>query len=219
VFFNVPGGKEKTLAYLKALDEYPEPWILTRFRPDGPQLVLRNPSLPQFPAGTRVALLRQMLLLDTDGEVVPTHLTEQIQLRTYKTVPSDPSAVGQQENLEFRLSRTQLFAGRAGGLRRITAHETELPVFMTQGRDPFEQPSAKEIARSMPILDRCGACHSGNGNGIYTVRSYTIQIAPRDGPIDLPGLFEGTPAELIAGAIEADRWRHDLGLLQGLWPR
>jgi hypothetical protein len=138
-------------------------------------------------------------------------------MRTYKTVPSDPEALGEQENLEFRLSRAQLFAGRAGGLRRITAHDTELAVFMTQGRDPFEQSSAPESPRPMPILNRCGACH--NGNGIYTVRSYGSGVVPRVGPLDLPGLFEGSPADLIQGAIEADRWHHDLGLLQGLWRR
>ena len=216
MFFNVPGGKEQTGAYLKLLDEDPKRWILSRER-DGAQVVLKNPSLPQFPPGTRVALLRQMLLLDSSGEVIPTHLTESIQMRTYKTIAPDPSAIGEQENFEFRLSRALLFAGQAGGLRRIKEHDTEFPVFMTQGDDPFEQSAVPERPRALPILNRCGPCH--DGNGIYTVRSYANELAPRNGPIELPGLFEGTPADLIQGEIEVDRWRHDLGLLQGLWPR
>jgi len=195
VFFSLPGGQEQTRAYLKRLDESRQPWILTRYHPQDPQFILKNPSLPQFPPGTRVALLRQMLLVDISGEVVPTHLTESIQMRAYKTVPADSSAVGQQEDLEFRLSRTLLFAGRAGGLRRIKADDTEFPVFMTQGDDPFE---GSESPPALPIIKRCGACHEGNG--IYTVRSYANELAPRSGPAELPGLFEGTPAELIQGA-------------------
>jgi len=47
---------------------------------------MREASLAQFPAGTRFALLRQMLLLDDRGEVVATHLTASIQMPVHKTI-------------------------------------------------------------------------------------------------------------------------------------
>jgi hypothetical protein len=37
--------------------------------------MVESPDLPQFPVGTQVALLRQMMLLDRDCELVPGPLT------------------------------------------------------------------------------------------------------------------------------------------------
>jgi hypothetical protein len=219
VFVRLPGGSQQTRSYLRRLDENPQAWKLTRRAANGPQILMRESSLPQFPAGTRFALLRQMLLLDNRGEVVATHLTESIQMRLHKTVPPDPFTPGEQENFEFRLSRNLLFAGKTGGLRQVTATETEFPIFSTKGNDPFEHSSHQEDLRALPILSRCGSCHEASG--IYAVRSYANELVRLEvGPIETPGLFEATPAELIQGAIEIDRLtRHDLGLLQGMWLR
>src|SRR5262249_896459 len=67
--------------------------------------------LPQFPKGTEVALVRRAVLIDTSHRVVASPLTESVQLRV-GDVPA-----------EFRLSRVQLFAGRAGGLRPLGPDE------------------------------------------------------------------------------------------------
>jgi hypothetical protein len=85
VFLRLPGGRAATAEYLK--------------------------QLPPFPKGTEVALVRRALLIDTSHRVVPSPLTESVQLRV--------GGLG----TEFRLSRAQLFTGRAGGLRPLGARE------------------------------------------------------------------------------------------------
>ncbi len=97
VFLRFPGGREEALDYMKRLSEYREPWIAKRYSPDGPLFGMENPALPQFPPGTRVALVRQMMLLDQKGDIVPTHLTEEVQIRLYKTIPIDAQNPGEQE--------------------------------------------------------------------------------------------------------------------------
>jgi hypothetical protein len=220
VFLRLPGGREDTQAYLRRLDSYREPWILKRRSADGSPFISENPGLPQFPPETRVALLRQMMLLDTNGDIVPTRLIESIQSRVYKTVPADPSASGQREDSEFRLSRKLLFVAQGGGLRPVTATETGFSVFMTQGFDWFDRsPGHEPLLQKRPILQSCEVCHEGSG--IHSVLTYSQGFgALQVGPLPSPGLYEASPVEAVQGAIEwAQPRRHDWGLLQGLWSR
>lgn len=207
-FLKLPGGREQTLAYLESLREYPEPWLLERDVSNAPPRIVTNPALPQFPPGTRLALARRMMLIDRNGEIVPTRLTESVQIRDYKTL-------WQSNNSEFRLSREKLFSGEAGGLRAIGSEDKEFPVFSTHGIDPFEMPRKfGELERHRAtILDTCASCH--RGSGIHAVLSYVSPI------------FEGRMPELIScrtedqaiGTVYWKRQQHNLGLLQGLGSR
>jgi hypothetical protein len=72
VFLRLPGGRDATLEYLGKLRASHEPPLLPG--PNGSPTFL-NLNLPQFPAGTRVALVRQAILIDNEGKLVPTELT------------------------------------------------------------------------------------------------------------------------------------------------
>src|SRR5271170_1713614 len=83
IFLRLPAGRAATFDYLRALWEIPQPWIP---RPDEPDQAVENPHLPQFPAGTEVALVRQMMLFDNRGNLESTSITESVQMRVYRTI-------------------------------------------------------------------------------------------------------------------------------------
>ena len=64
----MPGGRAKTLEYLEKLRDIPKTW---RSNPDLPSVtegrLIPYPEPPQFPIGTRMALVRQMVLINVSG--------------------------------------------------------------------------------------------------------------------------------------------------------
>jgi hypothetical protein len=72
-----------------------------------------NLSIPRFPAGTEVALVRQTILIDTEGGLILTALTESVQLRVYRKMTPEPPHINyingpsshDQDFFEFRMSR------------------------------------------------------------------------------------------------------------------
>src|SRR4029079_3128799 len=116
VLLHFPEGRKAALEYLAKLRNFQNPWKDMNERQ--PEL---NPELPQFPAGTDVALVRRAILIDDQGKLVATRLVESIQLRHFRKVPgpTDTRAERTEQNqdvYEFQLSRKKLFAGDAGGL-------------------------------------------------------------------------------------------------------
>src|ERR1035438_9127215 len=85
IFMRLPAGRKATFDYLQSLWDLPQPWVA---RPDDPrhEQTSENPALPQFPAATQVALVRQMLLFDNLGNLESPPITESIQFRVYRTV-------------------------------------------------------------------------------------------------------------------------------------
>jgi hypothetical protein len=76
-----------------------------------------SPDVPQFPIGTQVALVRQLVVVADDGKPVPIQLTESVQLRTYREVlPREKDFEGPAEKaqgfVELELRRVDLFAAR-----------------------------------------------------------------------------------------------------------
>src|ERR1019366_646448 len=129
VFIRLPGGRKATFDYMQTLWDFPRPWI-PRPDDDRHEQTIENPELPQFPAGTQVALVRQMMLFDQLGNLQSTPITESIQFRVYRTVSTLDGSNGAsgssradaikksgQDFYQFELSRRQLFTNRAGGLR------------------------------------------------------------------------------------------------------
>lgn len=161
IFMRLPGGRQKTVEYVRSLRATAEPEIM-----NSPRQLL-NLKLPQFPIGTEVALLRQLIVIDAGGKLVPTPVTESLQIRFYHAVTPgtqymnfmDGSSTHDQDFFEFRFSRSTLFAGR-GGLIAVQPEEMEYPNLFTHGFD-WEAPSL--------ILDRCRFCHAGSG--IHSIRS------------------------------------------------
>jgi hypothetical protein len=128
VFLRLPAGRAATGEYLK--------------------------TMPAFPKGTEVALVRRALLIDTSHRVVPSPLTESVQLR-FEYVPS-----------EFRVSRPQLFVDRAGGLRPVGNDESDFKTgFASHRWDEFEyrsngRPFPGPAMR--PIKQLCSGCHNAD---------------------------------------------------------
>jgi hypothetical protein len=119
VFMRLPEGRKATLAYLQALWNFPQPWVQGRPDSAADQAVI-NPDLPSFPAGTELALVRQMTLFDGQGNLVPTPITESVQIRVYYAITAtlqaccpgdmlDIARISGQDFYQFTLSRAQLF--------------------------------------------------------------------------------------------------------------
>ena len=224
VLISLPQGRAATLAYLKGVADFRKPWVRDRRRPADPR---PNPRLPQFPAGTRLALVRQMLVIDDRGEPAPTRVVEGVQLRIHRALPSeipdafDSDGAAARASLslyEFRLSRARLFAGEAGGLRALSRDEREFPQFQSHGIDPFEFQGGREpVERHLrPALGSCVTCHFRPG--IHSVLSRMpdfTQLRLRDVRRDL------IPAPSYEQEAETTKnWKTKQGswrLLRELW--
>jgi hypothetical protein len=105
---------------------------------------------PKLPEGTQFALVRRALLIDASHRVAPTTLTESVQVR-----------VDRQSFYEFRLSRSQLFAGSAGGLRALGSDESDFKTgFGAHSMDEFERfQSGLPLMKQWPIRRNCSICH------------------------------------------------------------
>jgi hypothetical protein len=93
VLLRLPEGRKATEAFVKELE---------------------NGKLPALPKGTQTALLRRMLLIDDQGRLRPTPLTESLQVRVFNGSEEDVGTP-----FVFKLSRSGLFAGKGDGLRPL----------------------------------------------------------------------------------------------------
>ena len=177
VLFQVPGGRSKTLEYLEQLRNIPKGWGPNEERPLFPY-----PEPPQFPIGTRMALVRQMVLSDASGHPIATHITESVQVRVYRAIHFDLGGTGahSQDFFEFTLSRERLLSAQAGGLRAIGQGEKEFAFFLSHGIDPFEEEEAPERFAGIGLRS-CSACHEAAG--MHSFLSYSRE---RFGPVDVP---------------------------------
>jgi hypothetical protein len=214
VFIRVPGGRAATLAYLAALNLYPTPWALkpadiATTYPDHEKVrwsPLRfDPQTPQFPPGTIVALVRQMMVIDDKLEPVPTAVTQKVQFRVYQEVGPATAAP-----FEFVLRRHDLLGEGAVGLHAVTPGDAEYQLTTI----PMGVSRAQLLSGPV-VLSTCARCHSAEG--IFSVNSYTSPFSPdRANPQLLPAR---------AAEIEAQRtadWKEkqfNWGLLRGLLER
>jgi hypothetical protein len=223
VFLRLPEGRKATVDYLARLGDFPRPWLLNSESDRKRDLLRLNPDLPQFPLGTQTALVRQMLLIDKEGELATTQVTESVQLRVFRQIvgaqpnirrPGEPDP---QDTYEFTLGRAPLFAGKSGGLRPLGRDEKDFRTqLLVHGYDEFEVQSNVPFEKHMGQPMRgCLGCH--DRPGIYSIRSYTGGDYPR-GPYYLPDLQESRDAG-TEGLLSAMRKReqYSWGLLRGLW--
>ena len=228
VFIRCPGGRQATLSYLETLNLYPTPWALnpqdigTRY-PDHAKVRMRPlivaPATPQFPPGTIVALVRQMMVINDEHKPVPTSITQKVQFRVFKDIdapghmfdPGDFSA--HQLVYELVMRRRDLLAGEAGGLHRVTQNETEYQLTTI-----LEDGNREVHLRGPVVLATCVRCHSLNG--IFAVNTYsgTVNggISSRSVKIN-PQLLATT--SIVNQADATADWKtkqFDWGLLKGL---
>jgi hypothetical protein len=227
VFLRLPAGRAATLDYLKRLRSFDQPLRVavdeTERRLDP---YLPNPKLPPFPVGTEVALVRRALLIASPNTPTATALTESVQLRVYREVPditaqtlraalgggtaANRQARSWQSFQEFRLSRSLLFAGRAGGLRPVGVEERDFKTgFGSHTWDEFEsrryRPPGRSFAEaSQERIKTCFSCHSLPGvssfNSFFNYRSNLL-----DSDNGRPFSLSEMPVSEVAGA--AVKWK------------
>jgi hypothetical protein len=163
-----------------------------------------------LPEGAQTALLRQMVLIDADGRLRASRLTESLELRVYhKNDLGHPFA--------FKLRRADLFAARNGGLRAVSDEEKAYfdfqvsgPMFVV-GVDPFEV-ERKERRATPALMSTCGSCHARvQGNGIHSVNAVFAGSPAR------AGLVVTDLKEQANATLNWHRQTYTWGLLQGLW--
>jgi len=113
----------------------------------GDRIMLSSSAVPQFPAGTQLALVRQMNLFDHDGSLVSAPITESVQIRVFHNVPANGpnwqydqnAAATSQDVYEIKLNRANLFAGKSGGLGAVTRDDQDFRFLQSHGFD-FDGP-------------------------------------------------------------------------------
>ncbi len=226
VLMRLPGGRKATFDYLKAIWDFPEPWIERKDDPRFEQTA-ENPHLPQFPAGTQAALLRQMMLFDNQGSLESTPITESIQFRVYCDIAAKDRVNGEsassmleavqnsgQNFYQMRLSRPQLFANKAGGLRATAPDEREFAMFSAFGPDEGSPAEHIPLSRYQPVLQMCFECH--RGAGINSVNSRSALLKPNWLQHDHPaGAYDPAHPWWEYGETSWKEKRYEWGLLNG----
>lgn len=223
VYIRCPGGRQATLDYLQALNLHRTPWVqspgalgagragVLRLNP-----LLPDPRTPQFPAGTMVALVRRMMVIDDGLNLVPTAVTQGMELRVYVRAPA-PGRIGaqlsnfleRQRVFKIAMRRRELLAGRSGGLQAVIPGEREYQ-FLSQ---PMGVPRATYLQGPV-VLETCAVCHLGEG--IFSVDVYYQNFVPEhpSNP-QLPPMS----SQLQSAEGEAATWKggqFNWGLLEGL---
>ncbi len=135
------------------------------------------PICPSFRTEQPSALVRQMILVDQNDDLVPTHLTESVQLRRYNDVHPKPGPYGKSHPnrkpcSSFCSVENCCSPGPAGGLRAVAPDETEFRQFMDKGSDPIDAAEKQRGPLSLwmhPAMD-CMECHGGAG--LFSVSSF-----------------------------------------------
>jgi len=217
IFMRLPQGRRAAFDYLETLWTSPESTVPSpRFAPNSD--VAPNPHLPQFPAGTEFALVRQMNLIDNHGQFVFTPITESVQIRVYRSIrneeasrpmPIDEAALNSGQSFyEFSLGRVRLFANAAGGLRATGREEKQLFVFNTPGPDVVPSGPSLTLDRTLPVLKECILCH--RAEGIHSVQSRLRLLKPhplqRDRGHDSDGPGWWQDPRILSWKEKQDAW-------------
>lgn len=185
VYLRSPAGRAATLDFIESLNTEPNPVTAI---------------------DTDVALVRRMLLIDHQGELIPSPLIETIQIRHFSPA---------QRFHEFELNRARLFDGFAGGLVLKTA---VFPLFMGHG-DVFENPDIPELRVTIPEI--CEACHfedppipkPGNTHSIISYSRQPFSLPDNSQPILFATTLEGEAQTVIQWKRNHETWKS----LEALW--
>jgi hypothetical protein len=222
VMMHTPGGRQEATNYLNQLDSADRVLVYRNNQFSSEEFLTLRDDLPQFPAKTEFVLVRRMCVIDTDGDIVSTPITQSIQMRRYLAI-SEPERLvisnrliikPPQQFFEFRMTR-----GLNASLRMVGTNETDFLFFMTKGFDSFDGVSEEQARQQnasmhfLPVLHDCTTCHTAAG--IYSVNSYTRFFGPRY--LETPKLYSSDPDGVIKAAIAWKKDQYSWGVLQGLW--
>ena len=182
VFMRSPHGREATLDFIDSLNTGPNPVTAIDLE---------------------VALVRRMLLIDDQGELIPSPLVETVQIRHFSPA---------QTFYEFELDRRNLFDGPAGGL--VLKYDLFLR-FMSHG-DVFNQPDLPHLRAAVP--DICKGCHSPDLTTTQTIISYSRQrfsLPDNSRPVLFATTTESEAQTVMEWKRDHDTWRS----LTSLWEK
>jgi hypothetical protein len=216
VFIHLPGGRQATLDYLNRVNAFSQPLVLQSGQSVESRHIVLNPDFPQFPEGTQLALLRQMMLIDRNGELVQSHLVESLQIRVYRRIAVSLANSGDdppQAFVEFLLRKSELFNGESGGLVAMKSGNKVFSLLMTMPFDPLEFPAQQHLPyrdQRRPALD-CRECHVSAG--VFSFQTCEQAVFANMGSPDLQESNIAYVGDITAGRKQT---RYDWGLLKGL---
>lgn len=186
VFVRSADGRKATLDFIQSLNSEPQ-------------------SVLTF--GLDVALVRRMLLIDEQGNLILSPLIETVQIRHF-----NPEQIFH----EFELSRSRLFESSAGGLH---LNEELFLLFFSHG-DVFEF-NPPELQATIPEI--CKACHFndpplrnyGNSQSIISVSRSNFSLPNNERPILMPTNWEDEAQSVIEWKHNHNTWQ----TLKSLWSR
>ncbi len=107
-----------------------------------------------LPAGTQLLLLREMICLDKDLQMVPTPVVESVQFRITQKKWTSERLIAR----EAILSRTLLFQGKRGGLRSVSTDEQS--IFGYEDLGLLRVDDKGNCAPCVAFPQNCVSCHS-----------------------------------------------------------
>jgi hypothetical protein len=227
VFIKFPGGRTAASDYIRSLWDFPQPWIQRADLDAAEDQTVVNPNLPPLPAGTQVALVRQLILFDNKGNLEGTPITESVQIRVYRRPATKEDLANLASNFdrgieatgqdfyEIRLSRPQLFAKTAGGLRAVEQNEKEFEIFGFHPADMGAPSFYIPLRKYRPVLENCAPCHRAPGINSLNIRGYLLKpnwIQPV-----LPAGSENPKRNWWEVETQWKSRRYDWGVLSGFW--
>lgn len=216
VLLHFPNGKPAAISYLNQLNTF-HPWI-TETNENTHQLDTKlSQDPPQLPKNTEWALVRKMRVIDDQGQMQLTPVTESIQVRRYletTNIFNQSIIMRAQQFSEFNMSHKL-----NGALLAVAQDEKDFlnVQFRSLVMDVFEwktNVSAMDLDHEQHYaLKSCAGCHSLPG--IYSVESYrqllTDSLSKRTPKLsELSFEYQKTSTGLKYS-------RYEWGLLQGLW--
>ena len=239
VLVHFPEGRQAAITYLDQLRRFEHVWIYVTntfaTTNEAHEILSLNPNLPQFPTNTEWTLVRRMSVIDADGNIQPTPVMENVQMRRYygfgeptvemvtnRNGSVVPVGIPPIHFYEFQMNRRQ-----NGELRELGLHEKDFNFvhFMGMGFDQFEYTSRNgsnevEVLDSAKLqsvtLNTCMQCHSGPG--LFSVNSYTRSLSFFSESPQRPANL--TPLDFnreIESTIFWKQRQFDWGLLEGIW--
>jgi hypothetical protein len=199
VLIRVPQGRAAAEAFVKAVDA----------------ACIKGDKLPAVPKDAQTALLRRMVLVDNQGRLHQTRLTEAVEMRVY----SGDELLG--HPLAFHLRRDDLVAGRAGGLHAVGQEQIARFDFQISGplafltRDPLE--GEKPYGKPYRLMETCSGCHRRKSDAKDAdILSIVTLHAGRQ---EQMGVHVTTAEEQWRATADWTRRSYTWGLLQGMWER
>jgi hypothetical protein len=191
ILLKLPEGRTQTIAYLKSLEGK------------------RQDNLPQFPAGTQVALVRRPLAIDTHGTIRETPIVETIQIRVFRHFNEIQTATPvPQDVYALHLNRAALFDGGHGLFAELPPR---FPGSDGLNLIPLEKPDTPILNQRTALLSfNCLACHAQPG--IHSMNSLMNRFFQKGEPYEFYPYRWGVEMDC---SISTKYNSFDWGLLRG----